>query len=128
MPFVEIRNKALANAIQMQSIERIKKSIENDKRLFIAWLRADCKGIRFPVNIGGLTQNYAIELSNHGKYLMYLYPTGEERIQVEPHESQEVFDRMWMSRQIIFKVLRTKAQSKTLDELTKLANEKNEND
>lgn len=102
------------------------KSIKNDKQMFIAWLKTDCKGIIFPVGIGGLVENYVIELSHNSKYLLFKHPKGEERIQLAPEESWDVFTKMWGKREMIFKFMRTLETSKSLEELAKIASERAE--
>ena len=109
---------------RQNKVQELKKSIDTDFNLFVAWLKTDCSYINIPVSVGGLVQNYMIEKGNNNKYYLYVYPSGDGKQEVDKFDSLNVYKVMFAKRKAIFKFMRTREESLSLQELTKIANER----
>lgn len=100
------------------------KTVMNDKKLFVEFLRTDCKGMEFPLEIGGLYQTYSIHQDN----LIYLHVKGEYPTQLDSFDANEVFKHMFKQRNsLMFQKIINEQTSLSFETLVKRANENNNN-
>lgn len=107
-------------SIKQKKRDEKRKTKENDFRMFVAWLKADCTGILFPVELGGLVHKYTIK----GDGFMYRIETGEGPTLMSSEESLEVYKKMFRKKSVIIKHLEAHGESNAVQHLAELANSK----
>jgi len=100
------------------------KTKENDFKLFLAFLRSDCKNISIPIDIGGLVQTYMI----HDDGLIWLHAKGESPRLLDIYDSKDCYKRMWTKRKAIFAHMSGQEESLSMQQLTERANKNLNND
>ncbi|WP_345984309.1 hypothetical protein WCX49_06640 [Sulfurimonas sp. HSL-1656] len=97
-----------------------RKTRENDYRLFVQWLKADCKNIYIPVEIGGLVHKYMI----HSDGLLYRYETGERPSLMSSEDSAEVYKKMFRKKSVVIRFMEDGGHSTAIANLAQLAQQK----
>ncbi len=100
------------------------KSKENDFKLFLEFLRTDCKNLPFPIDMGGLVQTYII----HDDKLLWLHAKDETPRLLDMYDSSDVYKRMFSKRKAIFAHMSGIEESLSMQQLTRSANEKRNDD
>lgn len=99
------------------------KTKQNDFRVFVKWLKEDCRGMPFPVDHGGLVTEYVI----HDDRYMYRHEKGEEPTLIDSNDSWEIYKIMFRKRSVIFERLQDVGESNVVTKYAQtLAQEKKE--
>ena len=104
-----------------------KKTITNDYKQFIQWLKMDLKGMEFVVTLGGLAKKYMIrDVQHNGKIKQLLQVLGEdgEWHGLDPDDSKEVYNKMWKNKTVYIEWAKQAGISQQVQKLNDLANSK----
>lgn len=82
------------------------KTVRNDWRKFVNWLKTDCVGIKFPVSLGGpIVHDYMIKKLDNKPILHVFDRDKQEYVPIDKYDSKEVFDYMFRKKSIILERL-----------------------
>jgi len=104
-----------------------KKTVTNDYKEFLKWLKLDLKGIVFPVELGGVVSKYMIQdIKHQGKIKQLLQVLGEDGKWhgLEPSDSKDVYNKMWRNKSVYIEWAKQAEVSRQVQNLNELANSK----
>ena len=103
-----------------------KKTVRNDYKTFIDWLRQDMRDIVIPVIVGGIANKYMIRSgAKDGNMILHVYDRDQDDwVVMNAVDSKDVYKHMWKKKNIILEHALKAGISLSIEKIQELANSK----